>query len=544
LLSSSDPAPDPPVFSLSGRTTLRITKTAKAIRELRALYRVSQAVSATLDLRAVVEGILSILAEELGMQRGTLALFDPGTGELAIEVAHGLSEEEKRRGRYKVGEGIMGRVLERGEPMIIPNIGAEPLFLNRTGARRDIDRSQVAFLCVPVKAGGETVGVLSADRLSEAGQDLEEDLRLLAIVAGVVAQAVRVQQMVRQEKEELADENRNLRLALEGIYRLENLIGTSPAMLDVYEQVRLVAGTRAPVLITGERGTGKELVAKAIHFNSDRADRPFVRLSCSILPGPLLEAEIFGEEAGSRPGGVEQAAGGTLFLDDVGRAPDGIQTRLLRLLRDGEFARAGGGQSARRADVRIVAATTRDLAKAVRQRQFDEDLYFRLGVVPIHLPPLRERKRDIPLLAQHFLSRFCQKNRKTAQGFAPEAMALLTGYDWPGNVRELEDAVERAVVVSRGDLIQASDMSPDLSGFVRTNGGEGQALEAAVAQLVERLFADPPPEGVYRAVMDRVERVLVNRAVERSEGIRLQAARLLGINRNTLYSKLDRSAQP
>ncbi len=521
----------------------------KAVRELRALYRVSQAVNASLDLGEIVDRVLAILAEDLGMQRGTLAILDPETGELAIEAAHGLSAREKSRGRYKVGEGVMGRVLETGEPMVIPRIGDEPLFLDRTGARRDLDRSQVAFLCVPVLAGGVPVGVLSADRLSEDGEALEEDLRLLATVAGVVAQAVRIRMMVRQDKARLADENRQLRRALEGAFRLDNMVGTSAAMQAVYEQVHLVAKSRATVLITGESGTGKELVAKALHYNSDRRDQPFVRLSCASLPETLLESELFGHEKGAFTGAVRQqvgrfelADGGTIFLDEVGEIPLGLQVKLLRVLQEREFERVGGRQSLQ-VDVRVVAATHRNLAGEVREGRFREDLYYRLNVVPIHLPPLRERREDVPLLAHHFLQKYCRENGKEIQGFTPEAVALLTRYGWPGNVRELENTVERGVVLGRGEVIGAADLPADLSGPVRGHGGAGEGLEGEVGRLAETLFDASPPEGVYRAIVERVERVLLDRALRRAAGVRLRAARLLGINRNTLYAKLEREGQ-
>ena len=519
---------------------------SQIVRELSALYEVSQAVSSTLDLQVVVEQILTVLADRLGMQRGTLALLEPETGDLAIEVAHGLTEAEKRRGRYKVGEGVMGRVLETGEPLIIPNIGVEPLFLNRTRSRGDIRRSQIAFICVPVKLGNDTVGVLSADRLFDEGVDFQEDLRLLTIVAGIVAQAVRIREMIRREKATLAGENWELRRALQGAYRLENMVGTSRAMLAVYEQVHLVAKSRATVLLTGESGTGKELVSKAIHVNSERAQGPFIRLSCASLPGTLLESELFGHEKGAFTGAVarkegrfELADGGTIFLDEVGDIPLGLQVKLLRVLQEREFERLGG-KTTLKVDVRVIAATNRDLSREVKEGKFREDLYYRLNVVPIHLPPLRERREDVALLAHHFLSNFAKENGKEIHGFSPDAMATLTRYDWPGNVRELENAVERMVVMARGDQIQVSDLPPELFGGAPLGGNDGAQIEDAVRRLALDLFARPPSDGVYRAVLDRVEAILLREALDWSGKVRLQAAQLLGINRNTLHAKIER----
>ncbi len=512
-----------------------MTKVAKAMRELRALYRVSQAVSSSLELEAVTAAVLAILAEELAMQRGTLALLDPQTGELAIEVAHGLTEAERRRGRYRAGEGVMGRVLETGEPLLVPSIGDEPLFLNRTGAQREISHHRVAFLCVPVVVGGKTVGVLSADRLSGDRLDLEEDLRLLTTVAGVVAQAVRIQTMVRQEKALLQDANRNLRVALAGTFGLAGLVGRSPAVGAVLDQVRLAARVGAPVLLTGEPGTGKGAVAKALHLESARGGGPFVRLACGSGPEPLLAAALLGDLGGeplAPVGLVAQAEGGTLFLDDVEALPGALQGRLLALLRD-RTAQGSPGEPPRRVDVRVVAATTADLAGAARDGRFLPDLYHRLNAVPIHLPPLRERRHDVTLLAEHFRSRVSG----APLGFAPAALERLAAYPWPGNVAELEAVVEEAAARARGDRVEARDLPPRLT----PTAPGGGSLEEAVAAAAERLFEAPPAEGVYRAVVDRVEAVLLARAVERSDGVRLQAAKLLGINRNTLYAKLDRS---
>lgn len=521
---------------------------AQAVKEIKALYRVSQTISSSLDLKEVVEEILFILAEELGMQRGTLSLLDPETGELAIEVAHGLSAKEKRRGRYKIGEGITGRVLQLGEPIIIPNVGAEPLFLNRTGARRGMDRSGAAFLCVPVKIGAETFGVLSADRLSEEGQDLEEDLKLLSTVAGIVAQAVRIQQMIKQEKADLVDENRNLRLSLKNAYRIDNVVGTSPEMTAVCEQVHLVSNSSSPILITGESGVGKELIAKVIHFNSNRADKPFIRLSCASLPEAILEKALFGKTAKSpngkhrrEQGLLEQSQGGALFLDNAAALPMGLQNKLIEILKAREF-RPVDKKEKICFDVRIIAATEKDLAMETSAGRFLKSLYHRLNVVPIHLPPLRGRREDIPLLAHHFLAIFSEKNAKQIQGFSAEVMAAMMGHDWPGNVSELESAIEHMVSLARNDTIRVQDLPPSVKAPARiptqAKDSEGAEFDHATAVLADYLFKAPPPEGVHKTIIDRVERVLLKKALEKAGGIRLRAAKVLGINRNTLHSKL------
>ncbi len=516
------------------------------IDAITALYDVSMAATSSLDLGRVVEQTLSTLAEGMGMERGMLVLRDPATGEATIAAAHGLTQEEIRRGRYNEGEGVVGRVLATGEPMAVPNVGMEPLFLNRTRSRGDLSRSKLSFICVPVKVGEETVGVLSVDRLFKKDSDLDEDVRLLTIVAGYVAQAVRIQRMVETEKASLTDENIQLKRVLNTHFGLENLVGASSAMRAVFEQVKHVAPSRATVLITGESGTGKELIAKAVHFNSTRRDGPFISVSCASLPEGVLENELFGHERGAftgatklKKGRFELADGGTIFLDEIGEIPVNLQVKLLRVLQEREIERLGG-KATIPVDVRIVAATNRNLATEMRSGNFREDLYYRLNVVPVHLPPLRERKRDVPLLADYFLRKFVEENEKPITGFSREALAAMGKHNWPGNVRELENLVERCVVLANHPVIDLDDLPEEVGGkgsyLPSKNSGD---LESAVAETVAPLFDEPPREGVYRAVNDRVTEALVKMALERSGGVKLKAARLLGINRNTLYAKLD-----
>ncbi|GAB4250496.1 sigma 54-interacting transcriptional regulator [Deferrisoma sp.] len=483
----------------------------RTVKELRALYRISQAVGASLELTEAVEPVLRILAEELGMQRGTLALVEPGTGELVIEVAHGLTPAEIRRGRYRVGEGVMGRVLERGEPMVIPSIGAEPLFLDRTGARAGLDRSRVAFLCVPVKVAGETVGVLSADRLPAVGDELEDDLRVLQVVAALVAQAVRTQQRLRSDRRALEEENRRLREAFQERYGPPAWVGESPARAAVWDQVRFAARGRSPALITGAPGTGRGFVARAIHAAS-ALPGPFVEVPCARREPGDLERALFG------PGGAaEQAAGGTLYLKDVESLPADLQAVLLRLLRAG--------------NPRVVASAGPELAEAVRRGAFRDDLYRRLAALPIHLPSLAEAKADVVPLARALLARVAGPGAR----FSEEAEAALRSRAWPGNVAELEGVVREAAARAGGGEVGAEHVD----GPGRDAVPAGSA-EEVLGRWVEELLDRPPPEGVYRALVDRLDRIAVARALNRAGGVRIRAAELLGINRNTLYAKLDR----
>ena len=321
----------------------------------------------------------------------------------------------------------------------------------------------VAFIAVPIKVGGETIGVLSVDRLFAERVSFEEDVRVLSIVASLIGQAVNLQQHVVREREGLLEQTRSLQQALHARYRLESVVGQSKRMREIYEAIHQVSQSRATVLLRGESGTGKELLARAIHYNSPRAGGPFIKINCAALPQTLLESELFGHEKGAftgatatKKGRFELADDGTLFLDEIGDLPLDLQAKLLRVLQERSFERVGGTQTVA-VDVRIVAATHQDLEAAIAAGKFREDLYYRLNVVPILLPPLRERREDIPLLTEHFLAKYNRENNRKVR-ITGRALQEMLDYDWPGNVRELENCIERLVIMSRRRLILPEDL--------------------------------------------------------------------------------------
>jgi DNA-binding NtrC family response regulator len=326
------------------------------------------------------------------------------------------------------------------------------------------------------------------------------------------------------ETERLVRENREFRQELRGRYGVERLIGQSPEMVDIYRLVARVAALDTTVLIQGETGTGKELVARAIHYASPRAERPFVAIDCAALPESLFESELFGHErgaftgaVGSRRGLLETADGSTCFLDEIGELPLGLQAKLLRVLQERVLRRVGGNEPMP-VNLRLIAATNRDLRKRVEDGTFREDLYYRLNGVTIAMPPLRERGADIPLLAHDFMQRYAAAAGKPLEGFTPEALALLSGYRWPGNVRELEHAVERAVALARSAVILPEDLPPEI-----------RAETARAPEL-------PAP----RMTLDEVKRWYVAAVLEETGGNKVRAADLLGIDRRTLYRILER----
>lgn len=484
---------------------LRSTETAL-------LFEVAAALGRSFDLREVMGPVLKKMAAHRGMLRGTITILNRETGEIAIEEAYGLSDESLQKGRYRLGEGVTGRVVQTGRPVVVRRISDEPLFLDRTGAR-GVSKQDVSFICVPVWVDGAVAGALSADRLYGDDITCDEDLRLLTIVAGMIGQAVRSRQLAREGMRALEDENRRLHEALEAQCSPANMIGRSHAMRRVYALIRQVATSPTTVLLLGESGVGKELVAAAIHFASPRAKQPFIKINCAALPESVVESELFGHERGAftgaiaqRKGCFEAADGGTLFLDEIGDLPLATQAKLLRALQEREIQRLGGAHPIKIA-VRIIAATNRDLDAARAQGRFREDLFYRLNVFPIHIPPLRERRTDILLLADHFVEKYARAAGRPVRRIATPAIDMLMAYHWPGNVRELENCIERAVLLSTDEVIHGQHLPPSL----QTAAATGTAPRGS---LCERL--------------ELVEREAIVEALKESRGNLAAAARALG----------------
>ncbi len=483
--------------------------------ELEALLKVSAVLSSSFELFENLQQAMKILSDFLDMRRGTITLFDRATGELKIVVAHGLTPEQIARGRYKIGEGIVGKVVKTGEPIVVPDIGKEPLFLNRTGAR--IEKENISFLCVPIKIKDEILGVLSVDRIFDESISFEEDLRVLRIVATLIGQAIKLYQAFWEEK----TRREELEIELQKRYRFHNIVYASEKMREVIKTCLKIAGTKAPVLIRGESGTGKELVAKAIHYNSPRAKAPFVAINCAAIPENLLEAELFGYEKGafsgaytSKKGKFELANGGTLFLDEIGDMPLSLQAKLLRVLQEQSFERLGGTETLK-VDVRIIAATHRDLEAMIKEGLFREDLYYRLNVVPIFLPPLRKRPEDIPVLIEHFLEKFNREYGKSIK-FSPRAVKVLLGYSWPGNVRELENLVERIVLLSEREEVSEEEVS-----------------------LYLKEQKDPEKKGLVKEISE-LEKERIIEALKACNFNQTKAARLLGLTRRQLGYRIKK----
>jgi Nif-specific regulatory protein len=497
-------------------------------QELAALLEIGRTLADAAHLRRALSRALELLAHAGGLSRCFILLQDTPTDELRVEACFGMDEEEARHVTYRAGEGVVGRVAASGKPVVVPQASREPLLLQRLAGRErtaSTRQQELSFVCVPLTISRKTVGVLGAYLPYAEGRDYERATRFLSIVASMTAQALRVERYVEAERARLLDENTHLKQELRERYDFSHIVGSSNAMRQVYEQVTQVARTNTTVLLRGESGTGKEMIAHAIHYNSLRAGKPFVRVSCAALPETLIESELFGYERGAftgaasrKKGRFELADGGTLFLDEIGDLNASTQIKLLRALQEREFERLGGSQTIK-VNVRLIAATNKDLERAIQSGTFREDLYYRLNVFAIFMPPLRERKTDVLLLADHFLEKYGREHHKNIKRISTPAIDMLTSYHWPGNVRELENIIERAVVVCDSNVIHGHHLPPTL----QTAEGSGTVERLSLGQAVEAY-----------------ERDIIQDALKTARGNRARAAKLLDTTERILGYKVKK----
>ena len=546
------------ILSFVGTQAAQILQKAQAYNELRVknaqdetLIEISQALGSALDFEELFKQVGMILESRCGMFRNFLVLKNPDTEELGIKLAHGMTEKEMARGRYTIGEGITGTVVESGEPFGVQDIRTEPRFLDKTGSSNDSEEI-ISFLAVPINLEGKTIGVLGALKPFPGESQFDSDMSLLQIISSTISQAVKIHFKVISDRESLIQENLLLKEELKTRYKYNNLVGNSKSMQKVFSLIGSVAKRNSTVLIRGESGTGKELIAHAIHFNSTRSEKPFVKVNCAAIPENLLETELFGHKKGAfthahqdRAGKFVQADGGTIFLDEIGDMSPLLQVKILRVLQEREVELVGGSETVK-VDVRIIAATHRNLEEMVKTGDFREDLYYRLNVVPIEVPALRERQEDIPGLIQHFVDRFRKENNLKKLRLAPESVRLLIQYDWPGNVRQLENVIERATILCDGDLIRPIDFPEPIYEVGQLlpvpNLPENSTIrpEDHLPHIIKTAFEQETlAGGIWNEVTHRVERDLIEKALLEVGGVRLKAAEILGIHRNTLRKKIE-----
>ncbi|MDD3342984.1 MAG: sigma 54-interacting transcriptional regulator [Sulfurospirillaceae bacterium] len=428
-------------------------------KELLTLYETAMLVSNSQDLVTSLEKALSILKNQLHLEKCSIHTLNDGV--LSIYACIDYSKHQKELGTYKLGEGATGFAAQSKEPVVIENLHNDMMFLNKSGNR---DKNGISYIAVPMVADKEVVGVLGAHITKNTTIDFDSTIRALTIMSSLFAQSIRSHNINLQEKERLKELKLYYKMEWDSkVHNFGDIIGESKKMKAVYNVVERISESNVTVLVRGETGTGKELVAAAIHKRSKRKEEPFVKLNCAAITDTLIESELFGHEKGAftdakeaRKGRFELADGGTLFLDEIGDISASAQVKLLRVLQEREFERVGGSKTIK-VNVRLVAATNRNLEEMVKNGTFREDLYYRLNVIPIDLPPLRERGEDIALLVNFFLQKAINNHKKHVI-ITDEAMEILCQYRWPGNVRELENTVERIVLMGSEDGISADEM--------------------------------------------------------------------------------------
>jgi len=521
LLPGRPAGESPP--SAAGSPRSAHVETSEA-RKLGTLVDVSQALAGSVNLHAGLSGVLEVLARRCGAVRGTVALLDEQTKELQIRSSIGLSRDSQAV-RYRLGEGITGTVAQSGEALVVPLISQDPRFLHRAALRGERRGGEFSFVCVPIVLHRRVAGTLSIELIHKTDREFERLLRFLKIVASMISQGIRIHRLLEIERQKLIAENAQLRQELHHRYDFSTMVGSSGPMRQMYEEMARVAGTNTTVLIRGESGTGKELIAGAIHYHSSRARKPFVKVNCAALPETLIESELFGHERGAFTGAVsrkkgrfEMANSGTLFLDEIGELSPATQAKLLRVLQEREFERVGGTDPVR-VDVRVIAATNRNLERALYEGVFREDLYYRLNVFPIFIPPLRERRADILPLADHFAEKYAREHGKTIKRISVSAIDQLACYHWPGNVRELENTIERAVLMADGEVIHGHHLPPTLQTAEATGTTVSTSLSGAVATF---------------------ERSIIEDALKSTRGNRAKASRLLGTTERVMNYKVKK----
>ncbi len=494
--------------------------------ELPLLFEISQIINNSKFIKDAMNPIMEKIAKYLGAERSLLSILNREVSNITIESAYGISFEEKKQGKYLIGEGITGEVVKTGKPVFIEKIDEAKGFVNKTGINLKTKRKEdISFICVPITVEGEILGTLSISKVYDERILKQEIFRILTLIGSIIANAVQARQDRIEEVERLRDENQHLHNELKNRFLNDNIIGNSSKIREVFNEIQQVADTQATVLIRGESGVGKELIADAVHYGSSRAVMPLIKVNCSALPESLIESELFGHEKGAFTGATEMkkgrfdlAEGGSLFLDELGELPLTIQVKLLRVLQEKQFERVGGTKTLK-CDVRIIAATNRNLEEAIVEGKFREDLYYRLNVFPVFIPALRERVNDIPLLVDHFIQKANKKNGTNIIRISSSAIEMLMIYHWPGNIRELENCIERAAILSSDRVIRPHHLPPTL----QTAQSSGTMNK-----------------GTLQSIVDKVEKQLIIDVLTANKGNVLKSAKELGISNRKLGLRIEK----
>jgi Nif-specific regulatory protein len=501
----------------------RTKRNCFAESDLTFLFTISDIISKSQNINKDLELVLANLCKFLNAQYSMITIINRNVATIEISAAYGLTDEEKHRGVYKIGEGIIGEVVRTKKAKIIADVSKDPNFLNKTGIATDLVHN-TAFLCIPIISEDEITGTLSIHKYYSRVTDFSPELKFMNLVGLLIGKNVALRQKQIEEMEQLRAENRRLKESPLA-HRPDNIVGNSSMMNDLYGLIEKVAPINTTVMIRGESGVGKELIAEAIHRASARKNGPFIKVNCSALPETLIESELFGHEKGSftgantqHAGRFEMADGGTIFLDEIGDVPQSIQVKLLRVLQQRQFERVGGTKTLD-INVRVITATNRNLEEMIKENTFREDFYYRINVFPIYVPALRERRADIPILVDHFIDKLNRINGTAVKRITSGALDLLMMYHWPGNIRELENVIERAMVLSSDNVIRSYTLPPTL----QTAASSGTSSK-----------------GTLNNVLEKVEKQMILDTLIATRGNSAKAAQTLGITERIMGLRIQK----
>jgi Nif-specific regulatory protein len=503
------------------------------------LLKVARILEEGYEVSDMFAKIMTTLSEAMTILRGMLVLHSKDD-ELKVFSGYKLSEEAMERGVYQIGEGIIGKVYKYGQSITIKNISENKEFLNKMKIWRG-KGEKISFFAIPIKYENKVVGVVSLEKKYTSEEDFDSTLELTSLLATLVSNKVHNYVKSQREKNVMLKKNIELKERLLEQEKDFIFIGKNRKILDILETVNLISDTDATVLITGETGTGKEILAHLIHQKSKRWEKPFVSINCAAIPETLLESELFGFKKGAFTGADKEkkgkfllAQGGTLFLDEIGDLNPGLQAKILRVLQD-KMIEPLGSETQIHVDVRIISATNKNLKELTDKGEFREDLFYRLNVIHIDLPSLGSRKDDIQLFVDHFIRIYNKKYSKNIDGLSPRCIEILSNYDWPGNIRELQNVIERAVILVHGESIDVQNLPPYLLEN-QTERSEDRQLE----NLIEREIATSEKGEVYKKVVDKIEKFIIEYALIQHNNKQIEAADYLGIHRNTLHQKIKK----
>ncbi len=506
-------------------------------QQLTAIYEISKALVSSTDYEENLRYISNLLKSITDFENVLIALKETGSDELKLFG-------NKENISYKPGEGVIGKVWKLGTPIVIPDITKEKTFLNKT--KRDLKKyknKKLAFIAVPIKVGDKTLGVLAVDKTYTGKESLDNYTKFLTLISNILGNSIKLFLQIKEEKKKLEEEKNYLQNQIKLIMSktgIEGVVGKSKQILDIVEIIKNVANTPATVLLTGESGVGKEVFAKSIHQLSNRVDKPFIKINCAAIPEDLLESELFGYEKGAftganttKKGKFELANGGTIFLDEIGDMPLLLQSKILRVLQEKEVERLGGSKPIK-VDVRIIAATNKNLEKMVYEGTFREDLYYRLNVISVHIPPLKERKEDIPLLIYFFLDKFNKMYGKNLT-ISKELVNLLTEYDWPGNVRQLQNTMERMVILAKSNQLSFEDLPVDIKNKIKNMKKSEETKDIQIKSDNLVLQKSQLPKTVQE-----LEKQAIEDALQKSGYVIKKAAKLLGMTPRQVRYRMEK----